>query len=81
MDPSEDVHYQTQVTDLYSVSIDTLRYYEEIGIVVPERDQNQMVIATTGEHDFERLNITVSLLDMDFSLGKIPRSCSITIAA
>ena len=29
-----------QVAKLYNVSIDTLRYYEKIGIVVPERDPN-----------------------------------------
>ena len=27
-----------QVAQLYNVSIDTLRYYEELGIVAPERD-------------------------------------------
>ena len=59
-----------RVADLYGVSIDTLRYYEEIGIVVPERDPSNGY-RRYREHDFERLNIIVSLLDMDFSLGKI----------
>ena len=59
-----------QVAELYGVSIDTLRYYEEVGIVVPERDPANGY-RRYKEQDFERLNITVSLLDMDFSLGKI----------
>lgn len=59
-----------QVAELYNVSIDTLRYYEKIGIVVPERDPNNGY-RRYSERDFERLNITFSLLEMDFSLAKI----------
>lgn len=59
-----------QAARLYGVSIDTLRYYEEIGLVVPERDPNNGY-RRYSERDFERLNITFSLLEMDFSLAKI----------
>ncbi|MEI3377011.1 MAG: MerR family transcriptional regulator [Coriobacteriales bacterium] len=59
-----------QVADLYDISIDTLRYYEQIGLVVPERNpENDYRIYSTG--DFERLNIIRSLLDMEFSHAQI----------
>lgn len=59
-----------QVAELYGISIDTLRYYEEIGLVVPQRDTSNGY-RRYKERDFERLNIIVSLLRMDFSLAKI----------
>lgn len=59
-----------QVAQLYNVSIDTLRYYEELGIVAPERDPRNGY-RRYREQDFKRLNITFSLLEMNFSLAKI----------
>lgn len=59
-----------QTANLYNLSIDALRYYEEIGLVVPERDPSNGYRCYASS-DFSRLNVIVSLLDMDFSLSQI----------
>lgn len=59
-----------QTADLYRVSIDTLRYYEEIGLVVPARNPANGYRAYQWQ-DFSRLNVIMSLLDMDFTLAQI----------
>ena len=59
-----------QTAELYRISIDTLRYYEEIGLVVPRRNPDNGY-RLYGSQDFNRLNVTMSLLEMDFTLGQI----------
>lgn len=63
-------HTIKQVAELYDISIDTLRYYEEIGLVVPGRNARNGYREYRSK-DFSRLNIISSLLDMKFNLGQI----------
>lgn len=59
-----------QTATLYRISIDTLRYYEEIGLVVPTRNPRNGYRQYQAQ-DFSRLNVITSLLDMDFTLAQI----------
>ncbi len=59
-----------QTATLYRISIDTLRYYEEIGLVVPSRNPKNGYRQYQAQ-DFSRLNIISSLLEMDFTLAQI----------
>lgn len=58
-----------QTAQLYGVSTDTLRYYESVGLISPERESNSYRIY--GEEEFARLNIILSMLEMNFTLGDI----------
>lgn len=71
-----------QASKLYGISIDTLRYYEEIGLVIPERNPSNGY-RTYRAPDFNKLNVITSLLDMGFSLTQIKsylNECSLTNA-
>lgn len=71
-----------KASQLYDVSIDTLRYYEEIGLVCPARDQRNGYRMYSAP-DFNKLNVISSLLDMGFSLPQIKSyldECSLTNA-
>lgn len=59
-----------QTATLYRISIDTLRYYEEIGLVIPARNPRNGYRQYQAQ-DFSRLNVITSLLDMDFTLAQI----------
>lgn len=58
-----------QTADLYGVTIDTLYYYENIGLVVPNRDEANGYRRYT-EKDFAVLNVIESMRGMDLSLGQ-----------
>ena len=60
----------SQVASLYGISIDTPRYYESLGLVVPKRDPRNDYRRYAAK-DFERLNIIRSLLDMEFTHAEI----------
>jgi len=50
------------------ISIDTLRYYDKIGLLVPKRDG---ITRLYQESDFEILNLIEKLKHCDFSLEEI----------
>ena len=61
-----------QTAKLYDVTIDTLYYYEKLGLVVPQRNEANGYRIYAGE-DFWRLNIIQTMQGMDFSLGQVKR--------
>ncbi len=58
-----------QTAQLYGVSSDTLRYYESVGLITPRRERNSYRVY--GEVEFARLNIVMSMLEMNFTLSDI----------
>lgn len=58
-----------QTAQLYGVSSDTLRYYESVGLIAPRRERNSYRVY--GEVEFARLNIVMSMLEMNFTLSDI----------
>ena len=58
-----------QTASLYGVSADALRYYESIGLIAPRRGANAYREYRKG--DFGRLNIIMSMLNMNYTLGEI----------
>ena len=59
-----------EAAKLYGLTIDTLYYYERIGLVVPARNPANGYRMYGGE-DFYRLNIVTDLLGMGFSLAQV----------
>lgn len=58
-----------QTAELYGITIDTLYYYEKVGLVVPERNaSNGYRVYTT--QNFGTLNIIKAMLEMDFTLSQ-----------
>lgn len=58
-----------EISKLYGLSVDSLRYYEEIGVLKPERDPNGYRIYRLK--DIYRLNIIRDLRQLDFSMPQI----------
>lgn len=61
-----------RTAELYGISIDTLYYYEKIGLVVPARNAKNSY-RVYGPGDFARLNMVSSMLRMNFNLTQIRR--------
>lgn len=59
-----------RAAELYGLSADTLRYYEKIGLIVPQREKDNGYRLYSSD-DFPKLNMIASMLRMNFSLGKI----------
>lgn len=59
-----------RAAELYGLSADTLRYYEKIGLIVPQREKDNGYRLYSSD-DFSKLNMIASMLRMNFSLGKI----------
>lgn len=57
-----------EVSKKCSISIDTLRYYDKIGLVVPDRKNG---IRVYDENDIKTLEIIDALKDMRYSLDDI----------
>ena len=53
-----------EIAALYSVSSDSLRYYEEIGLLTPRRDVNGYRMYSI--EDIWRLNVIRDMLKLDF---------------
>lgn len=58
-----------EISKLYHIGTDSLRYYEELGILKPERDQNQYRIYHL--HDLWRLNVIRDLRELGFPMERI----------
>ena len=58
-----------EIAALYSVSPDSLRYYEEIGLLTPRRDANGYRMYSI--EDIWRLNVIRDMLKLDFPTGQI----------
>ena len=58
-----------EISKLYNIGVDSLRYYEEIGILHPMRDKNRYRQYTTS--DIYRLNMIRDLRNLGFSMKHI----------
>ena len=58
-----------EIAALYSVSSDSLRYYEEIGLLTPRRDVNGYRMYSI--EDIWRLNVIRDMLKLDFPTEQI----------
>ncbi len=58
-----------EIASLYSISPDSLRYYEEIGLLTPRRDVNGYRMYSI--EDIWRLNVIRDMLKLDFPTGQI----------
>lgn len=58
-----------EIASLYGIGTDSLRYYEEIGILKPGRDDNGYRMYNIG--DIRTLNILRELRSIGFSMGEI----------
>lgn len=58
-----------EISKLYGICADSLRYYEEIGVLSPERDENGYRLYSIT--DIWRLNVIKDLRRLDFSMQHI----------
>lgn len=58
-----------EISKLYHISADSLRYYEELGLLTPKRGENQY--RQYSLHDLWRLNVIRDLRSLDFSMEQI----------
>ena len=58
-----------ELARLYHISTDSLRYYEELGLLIPKRSSNNYRLYSS--EDLWRLNIIRDLRALDFSMESI----------
>lgn len=58
-----------EISKLYKIGPDSLRYYEELGLLTPKRGENGYRMY--GLHDLWRLNVIRDLRRLDFSMEQI----------
>lgn len=59
----------SEIAQLYSIGVDSLRYYEEAGLLSPKRDENGYRMYSID--DIWRLNVIRDMLKLDFSTARI----------
>lgn len=65
----KDYYKINEISKLYGIGVDSLRYYEKIGVLVPRRGTNGYRLY--GLHDIYKLNIIRDLRQLDFSMQQI----------
>ncbi|WP_258296949.1 MerR family transcriptional regulator [Paenibacillus peoriae] len=65
----KDYYKISEISKLYGIGIDSLRYYEKLGVLKPQRDVNSYRIY--GLNDMYKLNIIRDLRLLDFSMQQI----------
>ena len=58
-----------EISKLYGIGADSLRYYEKLGVIKPKRDQNGYRLY--GLKDMYKLNLIRDLRGLDFSMSQI----------
>ncbi|MEG2668650.1 MAG: MerR family transcriptional regulator [Lachnospiraceae bacterium] len=58
-----------EISELYHIGPDSIRYYEELGILMPKRDTNGYRMYSI--HDLWRLNVIRDLRSLGFSMARI----------
>ncbi|NUU74997.1 MerR family transcriptional regulator [Paenibacillus xylanilyticus] len=58
-----------EISKLYGIGVDSLRYYEKLGLLVPRRDCNGYRLYSL--HDMYKLNIIRDLRQLDFTMQQI----------
>ena len=59
----------SEISKLYDIGVDSLRYYEKLGILTPKRDTNGYRLYNLT--DLYKLNIIRDLRSLDFSMAQI----------
>ncbi|WP_269056930.1 MerR family transcriptional regulator, partial [Paenibacillus tundrae] len=59
-----------EISKLYGIGVDALRYYEKLGLLVPRRDGNGYRLYSL--QDMYKLNIIRDLRQLDFTRGRQP---------
>lgn len=59
----------SEISKLYDIGVDSLRYYERLGILTPRRDANGYRLYNLT--DLYKLNIIHDLRSLDFSMKQI----------
>lgn len=59
----------SEISKLYGIGVDSLRYYEKIGVLNPKRAENNYRLYSLN--DLYRLNIIRDLRPLDFSMAQI----------
>ncbi|MFC9708964.1 MerR family transcriptional regulator [Paenibacillus sp. NPDC056933] len=65
----KDYYKISEISKLYGISVDSLRYYEELGVLEPQREKNNYRIYSLK--DISKLNIIRDLRLLDFSMQQI----------
>lgn len=68
-DKLKDYYKINEISKLYGIGVDSLRYYEKIGVLVPRRDTNGYRLY--GLKDLYKLNIIRDLRQLDFTMQQI----------
>lgn len=67
----KDYYKINEISKIYGISADSLRYYEKIGVLIPKRDTNGYRLY--GLHDIYKLNIIRDLRELNFSMPQIKK--------
>lgn len=65
----KDYYKISEVSKLYGIGVDSLRYYEKLGILKPHRDSNRYRLYRLK--DMYKLNMIKDLRNLDFSMKQI----------
>lgn len=65
----KDYYKINEISKLYGIGVDSLRYYEKIGVLIPRRDTNGYRLYDL--HDIYKLNIIRDLRQLNFSMHQI----------
>lgn len=65
----KDYYKISEISKLYGIGVDSLRYYEKLGILTPHRDTNGYRLYNLN--DIYKLNIIRDLRQLDFSMAQI----------
>ena len=60
-----------EISKLYNIGVDSLRYYEELGLIAPQRTQSGYRLYSI--HDIWRLNVIRELRELGFTMEQIGR--------
>ena len=65
----KDYYKISEISKLYGIGVDSLRYYEKLGIIKPYRDKNRYRLYSLK--DMYKLNMIRDLRNLDFSMQQI----------
>ena len=67
--PMKNYYKISEISKLYGIGPDSLRYYERLGILKPKRDTNQYRLYSLK--DIYKLNLICDLRKLNFSMSQI----------
>ena len=67
----QDYYKISEISKLYGIGVDSLRYYERIGLLNPKRGKNNYRLYSLN--DLYKLNIIRDLRPLNFSMAQIKK--------